>query len=384
MANIIDYVKEYGHHIFHEKTFNPVDSLVLSQLAYIKFGGIVPGIQEHHPYISLKEISDKFVSSEMFQSVLDSKNNENLFVAAAASQRYGGMKLNFYVNDIDETEEKQFAAVTFFMEDGTAFVAIRGTDESIVGWKEDFNMAFMSPVPSQVQGVGYMNMVAKNTTCGLRIGGHSKGGNVSVYAAMKCEPEHRERIIDIYSHDGPGFRNEIFTDPDYLVIRDRIHKYLPKSAIVGMFLQSQEEYSVIESNTIGLLQHDPFSWQIVNCDFIYRSELDRNAILVNRAVNEWLNDIDHDNRKKFVEAFYHVIQSTDINTLFDLTKRQRKTSISFLKALNTVDPETKRFVLKTVRALFAIAAKDSRELRMQRIQDGIKKVASIFNRKKAH
>jgi len=381
MANIIDYVRETGEFVFHEKTFNPVDSLVLSQLSYIKFDGIVSGLKERNPYITLKEICDHSIANTAFQNVLDSKNNETLFTIAAQSQRFGGMKLNFFIDDIDESAEKQFSAITFLLDDGTAFIAVRGTDETVIGWKEDFNMAFMSPVPSQVQGVEYFNKVAESTACGLRIGGHSKGGNISVYAAMKCKRDYQDRIIDIYSHDGPGFRNEIFSDDDYMRIRDRIHKYLPQSSVVGMFLQSQEEYSIVDSHQIGLLQHDLFTWQIDRDDFKYKDALKDSSIIVNTAVNEWLNSIDDVNRKKFIDTFYHVIQSSEISTLFDLTVRQRKTTKAFLKAIQDIDPNTRRFVLKTIRSLFSIAAKSSRKLRMTKIIDFIKGLKKPIVRK---
>jgi hypothetical protein len=368
MANIIDYANEAARKSFFEDPFNPLDSLLLSQLSYVRFDGIVPDVREKGSSISLKDILGHATSRDIFQSVVESRSNEKLFIVAAHSQRFGGIRLNFFSNEIDADSEKQFAAVTFLLEDGSAYIAYRGTDESIVGWKEDFNMAFLYPVPSQMRGVEYLNRVGTMVTGTLRLGGHSKGGNIAVYTAMKCDPSIQGRISDIYSFDGPGFRNEVFIEEEFLRIRDRIHKYLPHTAIIGMLLQNQEEYKVVESRQIGLLQHDLFSWQMSDGDFIYKPAISRRSAFLNSSLNEWLNSVGDDDRRKFVDAFYHFIQSTNAQTLFDFSRKNRKNNIKILEAIAEIDPETRHFLTKTVGSLFAIAAKDARKRRREKIR----------------
>jgi len=214
MKNMINYVMENGHS-FESKKFNAVDSLVLSQLAYLNFDGVVPGIADITAPVSIQEVVAVENPDRLFQDVRESKSNRQLLTVFANSPRFRDTKLVFYVNQIDGKAEKQFSAVTYLMSDGTAYIACRGTDSTFVGWKEDFNMAFISPVPSQKEGVTYLNAVADRISCSLKIGGHSKGGNIAVYSAIKCRRSVQNRITHIFSYDGPGFRDEVFLSDGY-------------------------------------------------------------------------------------------------------------------------------------------------------------------------
>lgn len=377
MANIIEYVREMWNTPFREQAFNAVDSLVLSQLSYLKFDGIVPGTEDDLPAISLRDLYANPLSRTMFLTTRDGKKNEQLLSELTRSQRFGGMGLNYYVNEVDISQEKQFSAIAVSLEDGSTFIAFRGTDETIIGWKEDFNMAFTSPVPAQTRGVDYLHAVAHSTTGHLRIGGHSKGGNIAVYSAMRCAAPIRNRITDIYSLDGPGFRNEIFQHDAYAQIRERIHKYLPHSAVIGMLLQSQEDYRVVESRRFWILQHDPYSWEIENVDFHYADAVKKSTVFMNETLNKWLSNIDDRQREKFVDTFYTVIRSTDADTLTDLTGSLRKNAIAMLGAAIDVDSETKIFVLKAVYLFVVIAAKDMTKNQLKRFRDRVRR----FDRK---
>ena len=150
------------------------------------------------------------------------------------------IRLNHYIDLISDKWEMQFSAVTAYLADGLTHVLFRGTDETMIGWKEDFNMAFMTPVPAQVKAVDYLHYAAERIRGGFSVGGHSKGGNLAVYSAMKCSRLVRERITSIYSQDGPGFTKETLEDGDFDAIKDRIQKYVPHSSIIGMLFQTQE------------------------------------------------------------------------------------------------------------------------------------------------
>jgi hypothetical protein len=361
MRNIVDYAKEIED-TFKNRPFNTVDSLVLSQLAYLNFDGIVPGLSDTASPLSIPEVVVKNPNT-LYQDVRDSESNKKLLFAFAHSPRFRDTKLAFYVNQVDNTAEKQFSAVTFFLSDNTAYIAYRGTDSTFIGWKEDFNMAFTSPVPSQEEGVAYLNAVADRISCKLKIGGHSKGGNIAVYSSIKCRRSVQNRITHAFNHDGPGFRDDVFLNDGYCILKDRINKTMPQSSVIGMLLQNQEEYSVVKSNRIWLMQHDPFSWLIDGYDFKYIPSITKSALYMNDTLNQWLNSLDDRKRELFVNTLFHIIQATNATTFYDLTGDWQKRAVAVLGAMKEIDDETRRFLFQTIRSLFVLAVKNIRETR---------------------
>ncbi|HQA15819.1 MAG TPA: DUF2974 domain-containing protein [Candidatus Avimonas sp.] len=362
MKNMINYVMENGHS-FESKKFNAVDSLVLSQLAYLNFDGVVPGIADITAPVSIQEVVAVENPDRMFQNVRESKNNRLLLFAFTNSPRFRDTKLVFFVNQIDGKAEKQFSAITYLLSDGSAYIAYRGTDSTFVGWKEDFNMAFISPVPSQKEGVAYLNAVADRISCPLIIGGHSKGGNIAVYSAIHCRRSVQNRIMHIFSHDGPGFRDEVFQSDGYFIVKDRINKTLPQSSIIGMLLQHQENYSVVKSNRIWLMQHDPFSWLIDGDDFLYIPSITKSALYMNGTLNQWVNSYDDQKRELFVNTLFQIIQATNATTFYDLTGDWQKRAYAILGAMRGIDDETRKFLFQTIRSLFVLAVKNIREIK---------------------
>lgn len=204
MGTIIDYLKEYGEYMLEEKGFNEVDSLALSQFAYLKFDGLAPEIGESKPMVSLQELFEHQDYDRLYADERYREDNTALFLGFVHSKRFHEMKVGNYVNQIDLETETQFSAVTFRLPNGVYYVAYRGTDETIVGWKEDLNLAFSEPVRGQLMSVDYLNRAADAMTGDFYVGGHSKGGNLATYACMNCDEEVRNRIMAIYDHDRYG------------------------------------------------------------------------------------------------------------------------------------------------------------------------------------
>jgi hypothetical protein len=359
--NIIDYVAG-EREPFSSRAFTAVDSLVLSQLSYLHFDGIVPD-SVHGAPVTIEEIAGRGTPDTLFRDVRDGESNRKLFAALAQSPRFQKTGLTFYVNRLNFEEEKQFSAVTCLPGDGTVYAAYRGTDSTFVGWKEDFNMAFLTPVPSQQEGAAYLNLAGREFSCGIRVGGHSKGGNIAVYSSAACEPDVQERIIEVFSHDGPGFREEFLQSPEYARIRGRIHKTLPQSAMVGMLLQHSETYTVVKSNRIGLMQHDPFSWAVENGDFVSMGAVNNSAMFMDETLNLWADSLDDRKRETFINTLYEVIKATDAKTIYDLTDHWQEKAAAALGAVREMDEETRYFVLQTIGLLFRLAVRNLRATR---------------------
>ncbi len=357
--NLVDYAQTTLDDL-SAKPFNAVDSLILSQLAYLRFAEIVPGLADPSTSVRIAELLKAELIPRMLEGVRDPEHNHQLLMAVGMSPRYRDIRLAGYCEQFDLIEQKQFAAVTCLVDDHKAYVAFRGTDSTIVGWKEDFNMAFIAPVPSQVEGAIYLNGIAAAYPHDLMVGGHSKGGNIAVYAAMASNSAIRDRITAIYSHDGPGFREEVLASEAYSAVMDRVRKTLPQFSLVGMLLQQQENYRVVESRQLGILQHDPFSWVIRDGDFHYLEELANGAEHLDTVISQWLQRLDDERRELFVNTLYSVFESTGIVTFNDFSEERHQKARIALDNIRGIDGETRRFVFDTIRSLLALYVKNFR------------------------
>ena len=362
MQNIIEYV-ETCMDTFAKRGFTEVDSLVLSKLAYIRMDSIVPPLAKRGKPVHLPELLKAEMYDLMFLDMRDRTETLRFLYALAASPRFRGTTLSDYISNTDPAAEKQFAAVTMRLEDGTAYIAYRGTDATFVGWKEDFNMAYISPVPSQEDAAAYLVKVAWRIprSMKLRTGGHSKGGNLAVYSAIKCGIAVQKRIITAYNHDGPGFKDSIFKSAEFVRIKDRIHTTLPEESLVGMLLQQYDHYSVVLSSRRGIMQHDPFSWNIDNNDFVYAGSIKNGALIRNKSLNEWLSTLSDEKRKRIIEVLFQVLESTNANTFNELSEGWAKSAVAMLSAVKNIDPEVRKFVFSTITELAKISFRNMRK-----------------------
>lgn len=361
METIIDYLENYGNVSFLEKPFNDVDSLVLCQFSYLKFEGLVPEVKDKRPFLDIKELKEKETEGNLFADERYEKDNRALFEGILSGKRFGTLKLNYYVNEIDVEKQIQFSAVTFALADGSFYVAFRGTDETIVGWKEDFNLAFSKPVPGQLCSVKYLNYVGRREKGTLYTGGHSKGGNLAVYAAMNCKKEIQERIVQIYSHDGPGFRPEILQKCGYEAVADRIIKILPHSSMIGMLLESHENYQVIASKSFGLMQHNPFNWRVEDDHFVYVDDIYSGRKFIDSTLNEWILSMDDEHIRAFVDTLFNVIEASKADNLIDFTADWKKSMNNVMAAMKEVDEPTREIIKKIIRSLFDMASERAKQ-----------------------
>ncbi|MBD5528699.1 MAG: DUF2974 domain-containing protein [Lachnospiraceae bacterium] len=356
-GTIIDYLREYADVNLKDEPMNDVDSLVLCQFAYLKFDGLVPAVTENARPVSLQQLYEHPDYEKLYGDERYEKNNRALFEAMLKCERFRNMKLNCYINIIENQAdfETQFSAVTFLLEDGTMYVAYRGTDENIVGWKEDFNMAFLSPVPGQEFAVKYLNMVTKQLPRDFYIGGHSKGGNLAVYAAMNCFPQAQQRILKIYSMDGPGFRPEVLERCDFGRIEERTCKILPHSSLVGMLFEKDIRYQVVESRTFGLAQHNPFTWLVQDGQFVTVSDIYETRRFMDNTLNEWILSLDERSLRTFVDTLFQILSASESDNLIDFTANLKRSLTGVLGAVKGLDEDTQKALIQTVKSLFEIA-----------------------------
>lgn len=346
MNNVFGYLRTYGKMNFQEKPFCDVDSLLLAQFCYLKLEGLVPKLKEDGQAVSMADLKAHPDKEKLFADTRFEKNNRKLFGLMADSARFGAMKMNYYVDIVDKDIETQFCAVTFFMEDERPYIAFRGTDETIVGWKEDFCMAFRGSIPSQDYSVIYVTQIADRVDGPFYVGGHSKGGNLAVYAGLFCEEDIAERILYFYSFDGPGFRPEVLQTERYTQILPRIRKWVPQSSVIGMMLQTQERYRVVRSMVSGLLQHDPFTWLVRDGKFVRSESLYKGRKILDRAMNEWIMSLSEEQMVRFVEDLFDLIKAAEVEDLVEFEQDRRKHVKALLEAYKEMDAEEKKFMGK--------------------------------------
>lgn len=356
MKNIITYAQE-NLKTFEHLPFHSVDSLILASAAYIHFPDVIPEV-ENWKGIRLQELYRAEYFEEMFHNIPVSTHARQLFFALAASPRFRDIRVMGYTEQYDLTTEKQFSAVTFQIQPDLCYVAFRGTDSTLIGWKEDFNMAFQSPVPSQEEAVRYIEKAALYCPGKILTGGHSKGGNLAVYAAAMCRENIQCRIKKVYSHDGPGFLETTLQSREFQNISSRIEKTLPQSSIVGMLLEHQENFCIVRSNKTGLMQHDQYTWEIKENDFIYIEHLTKDAKFVDKTLTDWLNQISKENRERFVDALYSVLNANTLTTIDDFRADWQTTVPATFHAISHLDGDTKKFLLHTLKKLGSMGIKN--------------------------
>jgi hypothetical protein len=366
MAGIFDYLSWRGDLHFTQSPFNPVDNIILTHLSYLPLDGIVPG-PEYKSGITIREAAEQFAAAfsgpEDFRNTLIFKDDPRLLKTLGACERYCGLKLRGYVNQIDPDREKQFAALTIAAGDGSTFITYRGTDASLVGWKEDFNMSFSDAVPAQVEAVSYLEKMARQARGPLRVGGHSKGGNLAVYASAFCSKKIQRRIAAIYSNDAPGFRPAVIQSPGYRAIREKIRAFVPQDSIIGMLFEHEEDYTVVKSARSGLMQHDVYFWEVNHNDVIRLDELTRESRFIDQTLKEWIGGLDRERREQFTETLYNILSSTEAKSFPELGAGWLKNTLLMLQSLTSLDESTRQLMADTLAALFRAAKNNIHTLR---------------------
>lgn len=339
MADMFDYLNWRGDLSFQAVPFTSVDALILSSLVYLQMEGIVPEAMTDS--VPLEDAAFSFAALEDADKRVRVKNDIALLQAVAASPRYRNTRLCFYRSKYVPEQETQFAAMSFLLDDGSAFLAFRGTDYSLAGWKEDLNMSFQSSVPAQREAAAYTEEFAAANPVLLRLGGHSKGGNLAVFAAAKACSNTQLRTISVYNLDGPGFGDSMLTDPGYLDMVPKIRTYIPESSIVGILLEHKEPFTVIKSRQVGALQHEPYSWDIMAGDFIQLDDISPASQVAEKAISTWLQNMSNEDRESVVDSIYQLITASGATRVEDLI--HPKNIHAFLKALKG-NTQTKRLL----------------------------------------
>ena len=374
---IIDYVHWRGDISFQIQPYNSIDYLILSNLAYVHFDGIT-----FQPSLTLNEAYEQYINS---QYVFEDESH-SLFEKVSHAPRYQNIRILSYMNDVNPELIKQFAVVTFLLENQTLFVAFRGTDESLIGWHEDFLMLCETIIPSQTSAVNYLNEIGQfkyqstlkqslqnqylgSLTQRLRkhfqykkqglpilLGGHSKGGNLAMYAACFCDENLSQRILKVYNFDGPGFQEDMLASKNYQNMLPRIISYIPHYSFFGIVLGHEENYHVIQSHNEGMLQHNSFSWHVTKDDFV-NDELSYESVQFAIKVILFLEKMTIEEKRLFVETMFVLFDSLNLHTFHELSHITYKQILAAIKELTLLDNKMRKMLIEVLHMLWLEAKK---------------------------
>lgn len=364
MANINDYLKWRGDIKLTERKLNILDSMVLSRFSYLPFWEI--DLKEND---TVEEVCKKIKVLEDYNFIYN--GDRDLSINLIKSPRFNNMIVSDYLNHYDKKIEKQFSAVVIHLNDDYMYVSFCGTDKTLIGWKEDFNLSYMENVPAQLDALKYMTNIAnKYPNKKIITGGHSKGGNLAIYASIMNTKEVQDRIVKIHNFDGPGFSKNILSQIKNQDIIDKITTYIPEESVIGRLLEHKEKCVIVKSDLKGIYQHDIFSWRVLGTDVVRAPKVDKFSETINITVNKWLLSTTPNQRKIFVDNVFEIMQSTNSETYSEFYSKFIKKLPTMLKAYRGIDENDRKVIIKMIKefakAYFSVFMESRKEKRKVR------------------
>ncbi len=354
-GTVMDYLRWRGDLPFTRDAFNEVDDLVLCIISYINFRRF-DDLKTTDPAraVALPEVAAR-LTEEDEQLGLSELDYIPLMRLAAETERFREVRMFGFTHEYDEVKEMQFDAVSYLLPDDTLLVSFMGTDTSLVGWKEDFNMSYLSAVPAQLRAAAYTEEIA--AACpdrGLRIGGHSKGGNLAAWAAIHISAPLQDRLLAAYNNDGPGFSHDMVDSAAYRRVADKLHTYIPESSIVGILLEHAEDYAVIDSSNRSIMQHEPMSWNVEGPRFVHLGQRSPMGKVSDDLLRQWIGSMTPQEREQFTDALFDILSmSGKTRTLEDLRAGGLAKMAALLKQYNGADEKDKKIITEIFRRLAA-------------------------------
>lgn len=350
MKNMLDYIKEFGHVSFEERAFSEIDALVLTELEYLPLEKVVPSDENGENFVTVKEIAEYMQEhkQELFDEnpMMITQERHEVSQVIADAPRFQSLKFFGVVSVWDKDTTKQFAAVTVEVEPSVRLVVFRGTDETLIGWKEDFLMTYSPLVAAQTDAKEYLAKQASLWGGDLMISGHSKGGNLAIYAAATQEEDVQLRIVDIFCFDSPGLYRSVLETKGYQNIVPLAMRYIPQDSLVGLMLESEVPYVIVKSNATGAMQHSAMTWEIEDGQFIKMEKLTKNSQLNDQTFKKWTESVSDEELELFWNVFFELLFSVGIDTVNDLYGQFMHYVQEFLKAAGDMDEEKRELLTR--------------------------------------
>ncbi|MBM7643770.1 Mbeg1-like protein [Streptococcus loxodontisalivarius] len=373
MAGIIDYVKAVSERDFEEFPLNELDIVCLNEIGYVSFGEVLSSIFDLGKKLRLSEVLDHY-SKEENQKLYQVTNpfmmtaeRLELLKEMLSSKRFQSLSLSYYVNDINREYEKQFAAMVFTIESiGHEQIVIRGTDDSLIGWKEDFKLTYSREIAAHRSAIAYLKMVLPDLGQNVYLSGHSKGGNIALYAASQLKAELQSQLLVIYMLDAPGLQEEMLSSRGYRAVRDKIVFLRPQESIVGVMLSLDVPVKIVKSASFGISQHAVTNWQ-VNLDGSFMTQEQGTELSQNleKTFKNWTRELGSQDLKLLFDTLFDTLIDNGIQSLNDINLESLNKVRKALTAFSSL-PQRKRSLMTkaglTFLAIFTSSLRPNRLL----------------------
>ncbi|MBQ9042810.1 MAG: DUF2974 domain-containing protein [Eggerthellaceae bacterium] len=344
---------------FREAPLSDVDSLVFSTIAYFNFeagelGNTVPSELVPLP-VAVCGIAHHNLYGDIW---LERMGGDEFLSALLASPRFMDVKVGYYVNEVSNHFEKQFSAVSFFLPTDEVYVAYRGTDNTIAGWKEDFNLTHTRELPSHVSARSYLEDIADLGASRLFVGGHSKGGNLAEYAVLTCRENTFAKVARVFNHDGPGFvfpPSERIDSAEYVA---KLDKTVPGSSVFGMLMETRDRIRIVQSSGVLFLQHASTHWAVEDGSFVELANLSPEAEIVTNVLNSWKDLYDNDKRELFIDAVFEVLWAADADTWSEFSQHPAETARAIAEATIKLPPDMRATIVSMIGDIAPILASE--------------------------
>lgn len=352
MSNSFDYLLWRGDLTFSADGFNEVDGAILSAISYVDLGAL--SNVKNRLYNMMREyLPDRKYDSQRMGLMISSKNINKLFCLAASTKRFSGVRLTDYEAYTSVDDMCQFAAMVYHLTNGEAVITFRGTDDTLVGWRENCAMSYLDQIPAQKRALDYLLSIAeKYPDKKLYLVGHSKGGNLAAYSFAMAPDEVRERVIRIYCYDSPGLHSDLANKMRESEYRDRFVLIVPQSSFIGTMFDKCNDYTVVKSTSRGTAQHDTFNWEVKGHSYVRMTSLSSVGKRNEEQFNESLRDMTDEERKEIVDTLFSVIDSTGASNLSELADGKLKAVSTLMKNYTNLEKGKRDLVLGFVMRLF--------------------------------
>ncbi|MCR4953226.1 MAG: DUF2974 domain-containing protein [Treponema sp.] len=351
ISNLIDYVEWRGDLTFSMVPLTEVDAIIFSQLAYLNFDGLLT--KEKY---TLQEVAELFrlapdYDSRSYMGMMINSQIPELLEKCGHSARFKDVELSNYTSVLDGKKEEQFAAMVFAFDKKKTMIAFRGTDDTLIGWKEDFNFSFLPVIPYQTEALSYFSTVAQKFSGDLYLCGHSKAGNAVVYVAVNVPAKDQKRIAEIYNFDGPGFVSEFYERAEYKAIEPKLKTFFPENSIVGMVFYHSKDFKIVQSCETGVMQHDPLSWNVRGNFVVQADDFTEESKFFFNSFNEWADRLTPEKRERFVNILFDVINASDAKSNTEIDENKLTASAKMFTEFAKLENEDKKYVLEIIHGL---------------------------------
>lgn len=358
--------------------FNEVDGLIFSQLAYVDYAGIVGGVTSQAEVL----LDDAARQYALLHDAADIEDEIGIVQKAifllqlcADTRRYGDARLSAYVNNVNTKIDKQFSGIGFYLNDGSLLVAFRGTDTSLTGVKESAMLSYMFPVPAQIESLYYFQETASLAHGDVRVCGHSKGGNLAVFAAVSCSNSLKKHILGVYEYDAPGFPAPMVHRYDYLEMRDRLFSYVPERSVIGCLLEHNADTKIVQSENEGLKQHQAASWVIEDDHFCYAPCRNEASLFIEKYIKLVMEDVGPENMETVFSTLFAFFESAGITDYDALRNFDAGDLLRALYSVSGITEDQRHLLEHTVK----LAVSDlSRLLYKEKIEGYIKRLDGVL------